>query len=88
MLVFKKGGKTGGPVVSSYRSSNTHFKYSKWKEKAIKKYSEAAIVEKEKLWAMKSCFEEVHTFLSMRSDIILRNYVDINLWLTFSLCSR
>ena len=35
----------------------------------LKEYSEAAIVEKEELKAMKSCFEEIHTFLSMRDDI-------------------
>ena len=27
-------------VVSSYRSSNTHFKYSKWKEKALNCYKD------------------------------------------------
>ena len=36
---------------------------------SFKEYSEAAIVEKEELYAMKSCFEELHTFLSMGGDI-------------------
>ena len=38
--------------------------------KLFKEYSEATIVEKEELQAMKSCFEELHTFLSMQSDIL------------------
>ena len=31
---------------------------------SFKEYSEAAIVEKEELYAMKTCFEKLHTFLS------------------------
>ena len=36
---------------------------------SLKEYSEAAIVEKEELYAMKSCFKELHTFLLMRGEI-------------------
>ena len=36
---------------------------------SFKEYSEAAIVEKEELRAITSCFEEPHTFLSMWDDI-------------------
>ena len=32
--------------------------------KRFKEYSEAAIVEKEELYAMKSCFEELHIFIN------------------------
>ena len=37
--------------------------------KLFREYSEAAIVKKEKLYAMESFFEELHTFLSMQGDI-------------------
>ena len=36
---------------------------------SFKEYSEAAMVKKEELHAIKSCFEELYTFLSMRGDI-------------------
>ena len=36
---------------------------------SFKEYSEATIAEKEELYAMKSCFEELHTFLSMEGDV-------------------
>ena len=39
---------------------------------SFKEYSEAAIVEKEERSVMKSCFQELHTFLSMRANILLR----------------
>ena len=32
---------------------------------SFKEYSKGVIVEKEELYAMKSCFEELHTLLSM-----------------------
>ena len=50
-------------VVSSYWSNNT-FKMFRMERKTFKEYSEAAL-EKEELYAMKSCFKELHTFLSM-----------------------
>ena len=34
---------------------------------SFKEYSEVAIIVKAELYAMKSCFEELHTILSMRS---------------------
>lgn len=37
--------------------------------KSFKEYSEAAMVEKEELQALKSCFEELHMLISMRGDI-------------------
>ena len=36
---------------------------------SFKEYSEALIVENEELKAMKSCFDELHTFLSLWGDI-------------------
>ena len=37
--------------------------------KSSKEYSEAAIMGKEELQAMKSCFEGLNKFISMRGDI-------------------
>ena len=37
--------------------------------KSFKEYSEGAIVEKKELYAIKSCFEELHMFLSVGCDI-------------------
>ena len=54
-LVFKT-------VVSHYQRNNTHSKDSGWK-KQIKKYSEAATVEKEEHQGIKSCFEELYMFI-------------------------
>ena len=36
---------------------------------SFKEYSEATITGKTELYAMKSCFEELHTFLSIGGDI-------------------
>ena len=41
--------------------------------KLFKEYSEAAIVKKEELYVMKSCLEELHTFLTMQAIFFLRN---------------
>ena len=35
---------------------------------SFKEYPDAALVEKEGLQAMKSCFEELYLFMSMRGD--------------------
>ena len=47
----------------------TFIKRFKMERKSCKEYSGAAIVEKEELQAIKSCFEELHMFISMRGDI-------------------
>ena len=49
----------------------------KLERESFKEYSEAAIVEKEELYAMKSCFEELYTFLS-KGAIFFRSLTEPN----------
>ena len=63
---------------------------------SFKEYSEAAIVEKEKHYAIKSCFEELHMFLSLGGNIssggktqqaeCKRNYIFRSEFMMISIC--